>query len=134
MKVQGQIPDNLGPGNGLFSLLLGDPFDDRQTCHDLRGKKTGVLLIVFAAGLVAHGIHEFQEAGLLPVFIEHLWDTNPILDEKGTLGSILKSLFGYNGNPSLMEVLSYVGYYVVIGLAMWRRKPAAEALETRPSL
>ena len=89
---------------------------------------TGVLLIVFAAGLVAHSVHEFQEAGLLPVFIEHVWDLNPILNEDGTIGSILKSLFGYNGNPSLIEVLSYIGYYVAVGLAMWRRKPAAEAV------
>ena len=91
---------------------------------------TGVLLIVFAAGLVAHGVHEFQEAALLPIFIEHVWDINPILSEKGTLGSILKSLFGYNGNPSLIEVLSYIGYYVVIGLATWRREPTVEAVET----
>ncbi|MFB0534995.1 MAG: iron uptake transporter permease EfeU [Anaerolineae bacterium] len=90
---------------------------------------TGVLLIVFAAGLVAHGVHEFQEAGVFPILIEHVWDINPILDEKGTLGSILTSLFGYNGNPSLIEVLSYVGYYVVIGLATWRQKPAARAAE-----
>lgn len=95
---------------------------------------TGVLLIVFAAGLVAHGVHEFQEVGLLPVFIEHVWDINHILDEKSTLGSILKSLFGYNGNPSLIEVLSYVGYYVVIGLATWRRKPAVKTVETGQSL
>jgi high-affinity iron transporter len=90
---------------------------------------TGVLLIVFAAGLVAHGVHEFQEAGLLPILTEHVWDINPILNEKSTLGSILTSLFGYNGNPSLIEVLSYVGYYVVIGLATWRRKPAVKAVE-----
>ncbi len=90
---------------------------------------TGVLLIVFAAGLVAHGVHEFQETGLLPILVEHVWDINHVLDERSTLGSVLKSLFGYNGNPSLIEVLSYVGYYVVIGLATWRRKPAAEAVE-----
>ena len=89
---------------------------------------TGVLLIVFAAGLVAHGVHEFQEAGLLPILVEHVWDINLLLNEKGTLGSILNSLFGYNGNPSLIEVLSYVGYYVVIGLATWR-KPEAKAVE-----
>jgi high-affinity iron transporter len=90
---------------------------------------TGVLLIVFAAGLVAHGVHEFQEAGLLPILIEHVWDINPILNEKSTLGSILTALFGYNGNPSLIEVLSYVGYYIVIWLATWRRKPTARAAE-----
>jgi high-affinity iron transporter len=95
---------------------------------------TGVLLIVFAAGLVAHGVHEFQEAGVFPILIEHVWDINPILNEKSTLGSILQSLFGYNGNPSLIEVLSYVGYYVVIGLATWRQKPAAKAVEISQSL
>ncbi len=95
---------------------------------------TGVLLIVFAAGLVAYGVHEFQEAGLLPILIEHVWDINPILDEKSTLGSVLKSLFGYNGNPSLIEVLSYIGYYAVIGLALWQRRPAVEAVETSQSL
>jgi high-affinity iron transporter len=90
---------------------------------------TGLLLIVFAAGLVAHGVHELQEAGLFPILVEHVWDINHVLDEKSTLGSVLKSLFGYNGNPSLMEVLSYVGYYAVIGLATWQRKPAMGAVE-----
>ncbi|MFQ6101686.1 MAG: iron uptake transporter permease EfeU [Anaerolineae bacterium] len=75
---------------------------------------TGMLLILFAAGLLAHGVHELQEAALLPTFVEHVWDVNPILDENGTVGTFLKALFGYNGNPSLIEVLSYVAYFVVI--------------------
>jgi high-affinity iron transporter len=75
---------------------------------------TGFLLIVFAAGLVAGGVHEFQETALLPVIVEHVWDVNPILPESGFAGSMLKALFGYNGNPSLLEVLSYLGYYAVI--------------------
>lgn len=75
---------------------------------------TSVLLILFAAGLVAHGVHEFEEAGVLPVYIEHLWDTNNIVNEKGVLGEFLKGLFGYNGNPSLLEVLSYGAYLVLI--------------------
>ncbi len=75
---------------------------------------TSLLLLLFAAGLLAYGVHEFQEAGLIPVIIEHVWDINHILNEKSTLGSILKSLLGYNGNPSLIEVFSYVGYYLVV--------------------
>lgn len=75
---------------------------------------TSVLLLLFAAGLLAHGVHEFQEAGLFPVIVEHVWDINHILNEESTLGSILNSLLGYNGNPSLIEVLSYVGYYLVV--------------------
>jgi high-affinity iron transporter len=89
---------------------------------------TSVLLIVFAAGLAAHGVHEFQEAGLLPIFVEHVWDINHILDENGTLGLVLKSLFGYNGNPSLMEVISYVGYFAAILLATSRQRVEPQAM------
>ena len=81
---------------------------------------SGVLLILFAAGLVAHGVHEFQEAALLPTVVEHVWDINSVVSESGTLGTFLKALFGYNGNPSLLEVISYATYFVAIGLTTWR--------------
>jgi high-affinity iron transporter len=79
---------------------------------------TGFLLILFAAGLVAHGVHEFNEVGWIPAIIEHVWDANPILDENSTLGSMLKALFGYNGNPSLTEVLAYFTYYFLIFVSL----------------
>ncbi len=75
---------------------------------------TSILLVLFAAGLVAHGMHEFNEAGLIPGIVEHVWDTNSVLDETSIAGQMLKTLFGYNGNPSLSEVLSYATYFVVL--------------------
>ena len=78
---------------------------------------TGVLLTLFAAGLVAHGVHELQEAALLPTLVEHVWDVNHILNENGVVGSLLKALLGYNGNPSLIEVCSYVLYFAAVYLA-----------------
>ena len=85
---------------------------------------TSVLLILFAAGLVAHSIHEFNEVGWIPAVVEHLWDTNGLLDENSGLGLILKALFGYNGNPSLTEVLGYVVYWAALIFGM-RRLPQA---------
>ena len=91
---------------------------------------TGILLILFAAGLVAYGVHELQEAKIIPTWVEHLWDINPsvnpdgtypLLHENGYGGSILKGLFGYNGNPSLLEVLSYVTYLGLV-LILWGSK------------
>jgi high-affinity iron transporter len=87
---------------------------------------TSILLIFFAAGLVAHGIHELNEAGVIPAVIEHVWDINPILDENSGGGQILKALLGYNGNPSLTEVLAYVCYWVIVLLALRRRRTQAE--------
>jgi high-affinity iron transporter len=79
-------------------------------------RATSVLLILFAAGLVAHGIHELQEAALLPTLVEHVWDVNPILNEDSGVGTFLKALLGYNGNPSLIEVLGYGGYFLAVYL------------------
>jgi high-affinity iron transporter len=91
---------------------------------------TGVLLIVFAAGLLAHGIHEFQEAGLLPMTVEHVWDTNGIISEDSNSGLFLKALFGYNGNPSLLEVVAWLSFLAVAlvfflrPMVTWRRQAA----------
>ena len=74
---------------------------------------TGVLLIFFAAGLLAHGIHELQEAALLPFVVEHAWDVNHILDDGSGAGLWLKALLGYNGNPSLVEVVAYPVFLVL---------------------
>jgi len=102
-------------GLGL-AVLLGWGLFVSTIRLDLRQffRVTGFLLILFAAGLVAHGVHEFNEAGVIPSVIEHVWDVNPILDENATTGSMLKALFGYNGNPSLTEVLAYFTYFVAI--------------------
>jgi len=89
---------------------------------------TSVLLILFAAGLVAHGVHELQEAGVLPVVVEHVWDINLILDENSMVGSILKTLFGYNGNPSLLETMSYAAYYLIVGVAIGLEQRTARSM------
>ncbi|WP_020678060.1 FTR1 family iron permease [Geopsychrobacter electrodiphilus] len=87
---------------------------------------SSALLILFASGLFAHGVHEFQEAGILPVMIEHVWDINPVIidgvysvmHEQGSIGSIFKSLFGYNGNPTLLEVVTYM-FYLMTACGIW---------------
>jgi high-affinity iron transporter len=91
---------------------------------------TGLLLIVFAAGLLAHAVHEFQEAGLLPETIEHLWNTNGLVSEDSHFGKFLTALFGYNGDPSALEVgvwIMYLTFALTLflrPLLAWRREPA----------
>ncbi len=89
-------------------------------------KVSSVLLILFAAGLVSHSVHEFQEVAgsVVP-----LYDINPpmnqdgsypLLHEKGLVGSFAKGLFGYNGNPSALELAAYVTYLMGM-VALWKR-------------
>lgn len=118
----GQVVLGAVLGLGLSVLLAGLLFN-RLIQLDLQKffQVSSIVLILFAAGLVAHGVHELNEAGLVPEVIEHVWDINPILDEKSITGEILKTLFGYNGNPSLTEVAAYGLYYVVLAASMRRQ-------------
>ncbi len=88
-------------------------------------KYTSILLVLFSAGLIATAVDEFNDAGIVPPIIKHVWDLNPPLNpdgsyplfhEQGLIGSSLKSLVGYHADPSLTEVLAYIIYWVVIGL------------------
>jgi high-affinity iron transporter len=105
------------------AVLLGYTIFATTVRLDLRKffQVTGILLILFAAGLVAHGVHEFNEVGWIPSIIEHVWDVNMILDENSLAGLLLKTLFGYNGNPSLTEMIAYFVYIVVVAV-FWRRE------------
>ncbi len=103
---------------GMYSLDIGRLF-----------KYTSILLVLFSAGLTATAVHEFNEAGVIPPVIEHVWDLNPppnpdgsypLLHENGLIGSSLKSLLGYNASPSLTEVLAYVGYWAITGFFVYR--------------
>ncbi len=113
----------LGAAFGLgVAAILGWGIFAATIRLDLRRffQVTAFLLILFAAGLVAHGIHEFNELGWIPSVIEHIWDLNPILDENSTFGLVLKALFGYNGNPSLTEMLAYSAYLAVVFFSLRR--------------
>jgi len=69
-----------------------------------------VLLIVMAAGLLAGGVHEFQELHMIPVGIEQVWSTKGLLSQDSTIGGLLKAIFGYSDSPNLVQVLVYLAY------------------------
>jgi len=116
------------------AILLGWTLFATTVRLDLRRffQVTGILLILFAAGLVAHGVHEFNEVGWIPAVIEHVWDVNPILDETSLIGQLLRTLFGYNGNPSLTEIIAYFAYLIVVSI-FWRREDTAPVKATAQS-
>ncbi len=81
---------------------------------------TSLFLLLFAAGLVSHGVHEFQEAGLLPIFsFDPVFNISHILDNKSLVGSFLRTLFGYTSKPTVLEVFFYLSYLIFIS---WLKK------------
>jgi len=98
-------------------------------------KVTNIILILFAAGLITYGIHELIEAGIVNPIISEVWNIKHILPENfpddnpttpewlEITGSLLKVLFGYNANPSLLELIVYpllLGLIGTISLYLWK--------------
>lgn len=102
------------------AILLGWTIFATTVRLDLRRffQVTGFLLILFAAGLVAHGIHEFNEVGWIPTIIDHVWDVSAVVSDTSTFGQLLAALFGYNPTPSLTEMLAYGAYFVIVLLGL----------------
>ncbi len=89
-------------------------------------KYTNVVLIVFAAGLVGLAIGEFNEAGVIPGIIPHVWNLAAILPDETTLGQLLKALVGYSSSPSFSQVIGYLGYFGVLFLTFILRRLAIQ--------
>ena len=106
----------------IIAIIIGYSIYKGSSRLNLRTffNATSVVLIIFAAGLLAHGVHEFHEAGLIAPVVEHIWDINHILPENSTFGGFLKAIVGYNGNPSLVEVIVYPLYLVVTSMLYFR--------------
>ena len=117
------------------AILLGWTIVATTVRLDMRRffQVTGFLLILFAAGLVAQGVHEFNEIGWIPPVIEHLWDVNAFISNTSTPGQLLKALFGYSGDPSLTEMLAYFGYLVLVALSLRgaRKNPREPVIQAK---
>ncbi len=89
---------------------------------------TNVFLLLFASGLIAHGVHEFQEVGMLPIFpFDPIINVSHILDHKSLVGSFLRVLFGYTSKPTVLELLSYGSYIVFI---LWFEKVTSRTIRS----
>ena len=100
-----------------------------------------MLLILVGAGLLAHGVHELQEeeAGIIPVIVDELWNVNPewdgtgdapALHDKGVIGGLFAAMLGWNGDPTLLEVLAWVAYFgVMYYLVKKDNKPTTKSSE-----
>jgi high-affinity iron transporter len=153
LVIQDGLQVYLGVTIGLLiAVVLGIGIYQGSLRISLRSffKWTSSFLILVAAGMVAYGIHELQEAGLLLIGPIEVWNINPpvlpdgsypLLHDNGLIGGLLKAMFGYNGNPSFLEVTGYVFYLLILAgyYAYQQRHPQARTVtstheETPPSV
>ena len=102
----------LAIGIGVLIYAFGRRIDLRTFF-----RVTTVILIMFAAGLFAHAALEFAEAGpLAAVEGPKLWSTAAVLPDDSGLGAVLRAFLGYQDEPTVLELVAYLGYFVVVWL------------------
>lgn len=74
-------------------------------------KFTGVALIVIAAGVLAYGVHDLQEAGILPGLGNLAWDIEGY-DVTSWYGAIVKGVFNLGPQMTVLEVFTYFAYLI----------------------
>jgi len=79
---------------------------------------TGALLLLFAAGLFAKGVHEFREFFEIEsaVVAKAVWQINSgPLAEGRTVHNFLNGLFGWSPDPERIRLVAYFAYLIPIG-------------------
>ncbi len=85
----------------------------------------GILLLIFAAGLLSDAVQNMQQLGWIAFGTTPLWNTSHILSENSTLGDLLHGIIGYAEAPTVLQGLFYILYLVIVGgiFAWVTRKP-----------
>ena len=87
----------------------------------------GVLLMVFAAGLLANAIQNLQELGWLPMLDLPMWHTGQLLSQDSAFGDVLHSFFGYSDSPTPLQLLIYVAYLAIVMVAYIRLRSGPQS-------
>ncbi|MFD7983314.1 iron uptake transporter permease EfeU [Kitasatospora indigofera] len=85
---------------------------------------TGALLIVVAAGVLAYGVHDLQEAGWLPGPEDLAFDISGTVPPDSWYGTLLKGILNFQPDPTVLQVVVWVAYLVPT-LYLFLRRPAA---------
>ncbi len=121
---------------GLIGLaiatVIGIAFYRGSARVDLRSffRITGMLLILFAAGLFAKGFHEFRELFEIesPAIADPVWEISSGPFAEGTSYDFLRGLFGWSAAPERISVLAYFAYLIPVTWLFYRgERPAPTA-------
>jgi high-affinity iron transporter len=95
---------------------------------------TGAALIVVAAGVLAYGVHDLQEAGILPGLDNLAFDVSSVIVPGTVVATLLKGFFNVSPAMTVLECVAWLGYLVPTMILYFRPGSPAVAPTPVPSL
>ncbi len=97
----------------------------------------GVVLMLFAAGLLVDAVQNMQELHWISFGTTHLWNTGAILSQDAPLGDVLHSFFGYSDSPTVLQAVVYIVYIAAaitafVAIRSRQRRARAAAMPAVP--
>ena len=75
---------------------------------------TAVLLIVVAAGVLSYGIHDLQEAGVLPGLNSLAFDVSAQIPPSSWYGTLLKGTINFSPATTWLEAVAWLAYMAAV--------------------
>jgi high-affinity iron transporter len=73
---------------------------------------TGMILIVVAAGVLSYGVHDLQEAGVLPGLYNLAFDVSKQVPESSWYGTLLKGTVNFSPNTTWLQAVAWLLYLI----------------------
>ncbi|MGW1624217.1 iron uptake transporter permease EfeU [Streptomyces sp. NPDC002172] len=73
---------------------------------------TGGMLVVVAAGVLAYGFHDLQEADWIPGLTDQAFDISGTIPPDSWYGTLLKGVFNFQPDPTVLQVTVWLLYLV----------------------
>jgi high-affinity iron transporter len=73
---------------------------------------TGGMLVLVAAGVLAYGVHDLQEARFLGGLADKAFDVSTAVPPDSWYGTLLKGVFNFQPEPTVLQVTVWVLYLV----------------------
>ncbi|MFG2029490.1 iron uptake transporter permease EfeU [Streptomyces sp. NPDC048825] len=81
---------------------------------------TGGMLVIVAAGVLAYGFHDLQEADFLPGLTNKAFDISTAIPPDSWYGTLLKGIFNFQPDPTVLQVTVWALYLVpTLALFLW---------------